>query len=245
MQQRCAIQRLSPDVRAALAGYGAKASWPAGFGIYQRGTPADGVFVVLSGRIVLRSRVKAGRGFVPGIATEGETFGAEGLEIAGRYATDARAEEPSETLHLSGARFRAFLREQPIHAQQLIGQIMAERTQLVEKLHELATLSVEERLIASMLRLADQTRLADGAPLRLGPGDYRLLCELVGATRESVSLVFNRLVAAGLVDREGTIYTIPDVQALAGRLGSAWLETETILPLLDETAPRSDRAARV
>ncbi|MBV9878852.1 MAG: Crp/Fnr family transcriptional regulator [Gemmatirosa sp.] len=234
MQQRSAIQRLSPDVRAALASYGAKASWPAGFGIYQRGTPADGIFVVLAGRIVLRSRVKAGRGFVPTLATEGETFGAEGLEITGRYATDARAEEASETLHLSGARFRAFLREQPQHAQLLIGQIMAERSQLLDKLHELATLSVEERLIASMLRLADQSRLADGAPLQLGPTEYRLLCELVGATRESVSLVFNRLVGAGLVDREGATYSVPDVQALSARLGAAWLETEAIVPVVQE-----------
>jgi CRP-like cAMP-binding protein len=237
------IQRLSPDVLAALAGYGAKASWPAGFGIYQRGTPADGLFVVLAGRIVLRSRVKAGRGFVPALVTEGETFGAEGLELAGRYATDARAEEPSETLHLSGSRFRAFLREQPLYAQSLIGQIMAERTMLLDKLRELATLSVEERLIASLLRLADQTRLADGAPLRLGAADYRLLCELVGATRESVSLVFNRLVGAGLVERDGSIYTVPDVAALAARLGSAWSETETLLPIVDES--RADRIARV
>ena len=234
MQQRCAIQRLSPDVRAALASYGAKATWPAGFGIYQRGALADGAFVVLSGRIVLRSRVKAGRGFVPAIATEGETFGAEGLEIAGRYATDARAEEASETLHLSGARFRSFLREQPLYAQSLIGQIMAERTQLLDKLHELATLSVEERLIASMLRLADQSRLADGRPLRLGSTDYRLLCELVGATRESVSLVFNRLVAAGLVERDGTTYTVPDVSALGARLGAGWADAETVLPLAHE-----------
>ena len=50
MEPRRGIPRLSPDVRAALAAYGAKATWPAGFVIYQRATPADGVFVVLSGR---------------------------------------------------------------------------------------------------------------------------------------------------------------------------------------------------
>jgi CRP-like cAMP-binding protein len=234
VQQRSAIPRLSPDVRAALASYGAKAAWPAGFGIYQRATPADGIFVVLHGRVVLRSRVKAGRGFVPTIATEGETFGAEGLEVAGRYATDARAEEASETLHLSGARFRAFLREQPQHAQALVGQIMSERTMLLDKLHELATLSVEERLIASMLRLADQTQATDRTRLQLGPSEYRLLCELVGATRESVSLVFNRLVGAGLVERDGTTYTVPDVSALGARLGAGWADAETVLPLAHE-----------
>jgi hypothetical protein len=94
-----------------------------------------------------------------------------------------------------------------------------------------------------MLRLADQSRLADGAPLQLGTTDYRLLCELVGATRESVSLVFNRLVGAGLVEREGATYTVPDLQALAARLGSAWMETETIVPMVQEG--RAERVARV
>jgi CRP-like cAMP-binding protein len=226
---------LSPDVRAALAAYGAKATWPAGFVIYQRGTPADGVFVVLTGRVVLRSRVKAGRGFVPTVATEGETFGAEGLEASGRYTTDARADDPAETLHLSGARFRALLREQPAAAQALVAQLMAERSALLEKLRELATLSVEERLIASMLRLAEQTQCADqSGALTLGPSQYRLLCELVGATRESVSLVFNRLVGAGIVDRDGATYTVPDVQALSARLGAAWMETEALVPITVE-----------
>lgn len=233
MESRRGIPRLSPEARAALVAYGAKATWPAGFVIYQRGTPADGLFVVLSGRIVLRNRVKAGRGFVPVVATEGESFGAEGIEASGRYVTDARAEEPAETLHLSGARFRALLREKPAVAQELIAQLMAERSGLLEKLRELATLSVEERLIAAMLRLAEQTQYADRppAPLVLGPPQYRLLCELVGATRESVSLVFNRLVGAGLVDRDGATYTVPDVHALATRLGAPWLDAEALLPV--------------
>src|SRR5689334_356808 len=138
--------RLSPQEREALAAYAARASWPVGFAIYQRGAPADGVFVVIRGRVVLRSRVRAGRGFVPWIATPGETFGSEGLSSNPRYTTDARADEESETLFLSTARFRAFVREQPQHALAFIGQLMAERASLLEKLRELTTLSVEQRL---------------------------------------------------------------------------------------------------
>src|SRR6185503_19490611 len=66
--------RLPALEREALGAYAARASWPAGFAIYQRGTSADGVFIVTQGRVVLRSRVRAGRGFVPWIATPGETF---------------------------------------------------------------------------------------------------------------------------------------------------------------------------
>src|ERR1043165_707091 len=124
------ISRLSNDERIVLTDYAARASWPTGFQIYERGTTADGVFVVLRGRVVLRSRVRAGRGFVPWVATPGETFGAEGLSPSALYATDARADDETETLFLSSANLRAFVREQPNRALALIGQIMAERTAL-------------------------------------------------------------------------------------------------------------------
>src|SRR5437588_727908 len=120
--------RLAPGTVDALHAYAARAAWPAGFVIYQRGAAADGVFVVLQGRVVLRSRVRAGRGFIPWIATPGETFGAEGLSAAPRYSTEARADEETATLFLSTARYRSFLREQPMHATSLIAQILGERS---------------------------------------------------------------------------------------------------------------------
>src|SRR5687768_8227782 len=124
--------RLSPATVDALLAYAARASWPAGFVIYQRGAQADGVFVVLQGRVVLRSRVRAGRGFIPWIATPCETFGAEGLSSLTRYCTEARADEETTTLFLSTPRYRSFLREQPHHGTALIAQILAERSALLE-----------------------------------------------------------------------------------------------------------------
>src|SRR5688572_20222898 len=105
MSDRRKRARLSLGDRLTLASYGARASWPTGFQIYQRNAPADGVFVVLSGHVVLRSKIKAGRGFVAAIISSGETFGAEGLSSNGQYVTDASANEESETLYLSGERF--------------------------------------------------------------------------------------------------------------------------------------------
>jgi CRP/FNR family transcriptional regulator, cyclic AMP receptor protein len=223
--------RLAAAELNAVAAYAAKATWPAGFTVYQRGGAADGVFVVLRGRIVLRSRVKAGRSFVPAVATAGEAFGMEGLTGAARYVTDAKADEPSETLHLSGARFRAFVREQPQHALCLVGQIMAEHTSLLEKLRELATLSVEQRLVTTLLRMArNHTFVGADGRITLGAAQYRLLCELVGATRESVSLVLNRLIADGLAERQGTTFVIAPAKELASRVAASWRDTEIALP---------------
>jgi CRP/FNR family transcriptional regulator, cyclic AMP receptor protein len=228
--------RLSEDDLAALAAFGAKASWPAGFAIYQRGTAADGVFIVLSGRVVLRSRVRAGRGFIPWIASPGETFGGEGLAPNGRYVTDARAEEETETLFLSSARFRAFIREQPQHALSFVSQLLAERTTLLEKLRELTTLSVEQRLLTTLLRLGSDGAFArEDGRIELGSSRYRLLCELVGATRESVSLVLSRLVGDGLAERDGTTFLVAPAARLRDRLEVPLLDDLIIVPGADKS----------
>jgi CRP/FNR family cyclic AMP-dependent transcriptional regulator len=214
------LARLTDVEREALTAYAARASWPAGFAIYQRSAVADGVFVVTRGRVVLRSRVRAGRGFVPWIA---------------RYATDARADDESETLFLSSVRFRAFVREQPQHALTLVNQLMAERAALLDKLRELTTLSVEQRLVATLVRMAsNQTFTREDGRIVLCTARYRLLCELVGATRESVSLVLGRLTGEGLVERKGTTLIIAPPTQLADRIESAALDNEIAFPTLNE-----------
>jgi CRP/FNR family transcriptional regulator, cyclic AMP receptor protein len=200
----------------ALLGYAARATWPAGFVIYQRGAPSDGVFVVLEGRVILRSRVRAGRGFIPWIATHGETFGAEGLSATPRYSTEARADEEAATLFLSSARYRSFLREQPQHATALIAQILSERSALLEKLRELTTMSVEQRLIVALVRMATfDTFTRDDGCIVLNTNRYRLLCELVGATRESVSLVLGRFTGEGIIERKGNSLIVPAARLIA------------------------------
>jgi CRP-like cAMP-binding protein len=234
--------RLNQGELATLAAYAARASWPAGFAVYQRGAPADGAFVVTRGRVVLRSRVRAGRGFVPWIATPGETFGSEGLTPNAKYVTDARADEESETLFLSAARFRAFMREQPQHARALISQLMAERAALLDKLRELTTLSVEQRLLTTLLRMAsNSTFTREDGHIALDSSRYRLLCELVGATRESVSLVLARLAGDGLVERQGSTLIIAPPGRLVERLEAPVLSEELVLTGLGDQRGLADQ----
>jgi CRP/FNR family cyclic AMP-dependent transcriptional regulator len=201
--------RLTPEEIAPIAAYGAKANWPSGFQLYQRGSPADGVFVVLSGHVVLRNKIKVGRGFVPVIATPGQTFGSEGLSPSSQYVTDASASEETTTMFLSGAQFRAFVREHPAQTLPLLSQIMAERAYLLEKLHELAALNVDQRLISTLTHLStDRSFTTTDGRLKLENSHHRLLCEMVGATRESIALALSRLVSAGIAERKGMTFLI-------------------------------------
>lgn len=189
--------------------FGARANWPSGFQIYEEGAIADGLFIVLEGRVVLRNRLKAGRGFIPAVVNRGMIFGCEGLGPQAKFLTDAVAAERTETLHLTTARFRALVRECPTEAITIISQIAVERSHLIQKLHELAAMNVEQRLVSSLLRLTDEDgiRREDGR-LQLEPAHHRLLCEMVGATRESIALALNRLVSAGAAERKGSSFVI-------------------------------------
>ena len=220
------MPRLSLGERIAAAQYGAKAHWPSGFELYRRGTSADGVFIVLHGHVILRTPMKGGRGFVSAIAMSGETFGAEGLAPRGVYVTDAKAAEGAETLHLGAEQFRAFVREQPAHAIALMGQIMAERGALLERLQELASLNVEDRLVSALLRLSDDSSfLLDDGSLKLEAPHHRLLCEMVGATRESIALALSRMVSAGIAERGGSSFVV-DTQQLSTRLGNSHFDQQ-------------------
>jgi len=201
--------RLTAEEVAAIAAYGAKAIWPPGFQIYQRGAPADGVFIVLDGHIVLRNKIKVGRGFVPVIATVGQTFGSEGLSPTAHYVTDANASEETRTMFLSGAQFRALVRERPAQTIPLLSQMMSERAYLLEKLHELAALNVDQRLMSTLSHLStDGSFTASDGRLKLENSHHRLLCEMVGATRESIALALSRLVSAGIAERRGMTFLI-------------------------------------
>jgi CRP-like cAMP-binding protein len=227
--------RLSAEAATALAAYGARTTWPSGFQIYQKGTPADGLSVVLRGHVTLRNRVKSGKGFVPAIVTPGEIFGIEGISAEQEYVTDACASDDTETLFVSGAQFRAFVRENPGEALTVIGQMMSERSSLLEQLYAMASQNVEQRLISALKRLAaDKSFLGQDGRLRLELRHHRLLCEMVGATRESIALALSRLVGSGAAQRDGMEFVVAP-SSLASHITADGVEMESTLPLARES----------
>src|SRR6266513_5459645 len=225
--------RLAPGDVALIGAYGARASWPDGFQLYQRGAAADGVFIVLDGHVVLRNKIKVGRGFVPVIATSGQTFGSEGLSPSSHYVTDASASEETRTMFLSGAQFRALVRERPAQTIPLLSQIMSERAYLLEKLHELAALNVDQRLMSTLTHLStDHSFTASDGRLKLENNHHRLLCEMVGATRESIALALSRLVSAGIAERKGMTFLI-EPGSLVSTFPDA-IDRDTALPIARE-----------
>jgi CRP-like cAMP-binding protein len=228
--------KLSAEDATTLAGYGARTTWPSNFQIYQRATIADGISVVLRGHVVLRNRARSGRSFVPAIVIPGETFGVEGLSSDASYVTDAYASDDTETLFVSGSQFRAFVRENPGPAINVVGQLMSERTALLEKLHAMASQNVEQRLGSALRRLAaDRSFVGEDGRVRLELKHHRLLCEMVGATRESIALALARLVGSGAAERKGTVFFVAP-KRLTEHISDDGVDSGGALSLIRETA---------
>ena len=227
--------RLSAEAATQLAAYGARTTWPSSFQIYQKGGAADGLSLVLHGHVILRNRIRTGRSFVPAIVTPGEMFGIEGLTAEAAYVTDAYAAEETETLFVSGPQFRAFVRENPGTALQVFAQLMSERAQLLEKLHAMASQNVEQRLVSALNRLsADRSFLTTDGKLRLELKHHRLLCEMVGATRESIALALGRLVGSGIASRRGMAFMIAPAK-LAEHINAEAADIDRGVPLIQES----------
>ena len=81
------------------------------------------------------------------------------------------------------------------------------------------------------LRMAQQEGMtaADGR-VTLDGTQYRLLCEMVGATRESVSIVVNRLIGDGLARRHGAGFLVPSLPDLVARAGAS-LRGDVVMPI--------------
>ncbi|HEX6574564.1 MAG TPA: Crp/Fnr family transcriptional regulator [Gemmatimonadaceae bacterium] len=227
--------RLAGDTATTLASYGARTTWPSGFQIYQKGSAADGISLVVRGHVILRNRIRTGRSFVPAIVTPGEIFGVEGITHDAAYVTDAYAADETETLYIDGQRFRAFVRENPGAALEVISQLMSERSHLLEKLHAMASQNVEQRLVSALERLAaDRSFLTADGRLRLELKHHRLLCEMVGATRESIALALGRLVGAGVATRRGMSFIIAPSK-LADHITSESATADREVPLTQES----------
>ena len=159
--------RLSPEDATALANYGARTTWPAGFQIYQKGTPADGLSVVLRGHVVLRNRGRASRAFIPAIATPGETFGIEGITSEAVYATDACASDDAETLYQLGCVLAAVA--SPVGpaakmAGKMTGRLLAGGSALESSARSTSPVLLDARPSATSRALAFHTTC--GAPVR-------------------------------------------------------------------------------
>jgi len=190
--------------------------------LFYEGDPCAGLFVVATGRVRIFKTSPGGREQILAMEGPGSTVAELPVFDGGSYPASASAAEDADTLFISRKDFQLFCREHPDVALRVIAMVGSRLRRLVGIIEELSFTTVRQRLVALLLRLAQEKGKADkqGIRIELGASHQELAAEL-GTVRELVSRNLGRLQAEGFLDVEGREILVRDLAGLKRAQSSA------------------------
>ncbi|OUM00985.1 cyclic nucleotide-binding protein [Variovorax sp. JS1663] len=172
------------------------------------------VFLLVSGRVRVTTYSANGRQVTFRDSDAGEHFGDIAAIDGGPRSADVITLEPCVVASLDRATFLALLREEPRVAERVMQRLAALVRQLSERVIDLSTLGVQNRLHAELLRLARSAGF-DGNEARLEPAPrHAALASQISTNREQVTRELNLLMRNGVLRKDGRALVVAD----AGRL---------------------------
>ena len=145
----------------------------------------------------------------------GSSFAELPVFDGGNYPASASALEDTEVLFVSRKDFHNFCREHPEVGLKVIAVVGSRLRRLVGIIEELSFTTVRQRLIATILRLAQTGGISskEGIRVELTKSHQDLAAEL-GTVRELVSRNLSRLQAEGFLEVEGRKIIVKDLTGL-------------------------------
>src|SRR5512143_2103532 len=169
--------------------------------VFRQGDRHEGIYVILSGAVRVFYTAPSGREITLAYWSPGNFVGGPELYGNGLHVWAGTASRPVELLGLGGEQVRRLVREIPALALNLVEALVDKGRCYSAVIRMLGTRSVTGRLAHLLLTIGsfDGTPTAGG--LLLGrPLTHEELAKMVGATRQWVSMMLDRLRAQGLVE---------------------------------------------
>ena len=183
--------------------------------LFAEGDPCKGLYLVAGGKIRIFKLSPSGREQILAVEGPGSSFAELPVFDGGNYPAAAASLEDTEVMFISRKDFQNFCREHPDVALKVIAVVGSRLRRLVGIIEELSFTTVRQRLIALILRLAQEsgTPSKEGIRVELTKSHQDLAAEL-GTVRELVSRNLSRLEAEGFLDVEGRKIVVKDLPGL-------------------------------
>lgn len=182
-------------------------------------------YLVLSGRLRVVALAPSGREVSFRDAVAGEMFGElAALDGLPRSATVLALQE-SLLATLRADQLNSLMRQHWQIGQRMLQHLARTTRMLTERVYELSTLSVQQRLCAELLRLAMVAGSQQGRWVRLGGmPSHKELAARIGTSREEVTRALGELARMGIIhaeDEAGRRVVVGEVHRLAQRIEAA------------------------
>jgi len=174
----------------------------------------DGIHIILSGVVESIYVAPHGRELMLATWHKGDFVGAPYVLGDHRHSWSARALGRVEALHLDQAAIRRLISLSPAFAIALIECLGFKGETYSTLAQTLAGQKVDERLALVLVKLCENAVQGEGGSIQLGRVTQANLARMIGATRQSVSLVLSRLQDDGTISMEPTTTVVHDLAAL-------------------------------
>jgi CRP/FNR family transcriptional regulator, cyclic AMP receptor protein len=204
------LREEAQEVRLHLAELAVCRSYPKGNLLFYQGDPADGIYIVISGRVKLCLMNEDGREVILAAFRRGGVFGlVETLDSGPRPGTAATLSD-CRLAKVGADSFLAWTRRHPaIHARFVVGLARTVRD-AYEKIGELALLTVKRRLLSTLLEIARSDGHPRGEEVVLTLPTHQELAERVGSSRVVISRALRELIEEEvLLQVQGRIIRLP------------------------------------
>ncbi len=183
--------------------------------VFLEGDRAQGMYVVVSGRVKVFKMSPKGREQTLMIMGPGEPVGEVAVLAGESYPANAETLEPSEALYVPRQAFLDMVRREPEVALRLLAALSARLRSFTSLIEDLSLREVAERLAAHLLSLAAEGEQEQVVELELSRTQ---LSAAVGTVPETLSRAFQQLARTGAVETRGRKVHIKD-RALLERVG--------------------------
>jgi CRP/FNR family cyclic AMP-dependent transcriptional regulator len=219
LQKTALLSSLSPAELQLLAARTVRRSFHAGELLFSEQEPCNGLHIISSGKVRIFKTSVNGREQVLAVNHPGESVAELPVFDGGPYPASAMAIEDTEIAFISRHDFRDFCLAHPEVALKVLGVVGARLRRLVGIIEELSFTTVRQRLVSTLLRLAesDGIKAERGIQFQL-PATHQELANQLGTVRELISRNLMRLEAEGLIDVDARKIVVKDTKGLAALL---------------------------
>src|SRR3954468_16868288 len=214
--RRCdVLSEISPEALQALLPGITMGSYRPRQVIYLPGDRAQGVHFLASGRIKVSKVTRDGKELTLAYRTEGDFFGEPCLLDGGPREEMAEAMDASVTVEVERELLDQLLGINGVAAYKFARALIARRKDLETRVEQLIFKDVGSKLAELLLNLGHDHGIADERGLVVGLKiTHQEMANLIGSTREAVSLTLSQFKRKGLIQTDGRKVILADLEGL-------------------------------
>lgn len=218
------LEGLPAESLERLAGNCGWRRFAAGQVLLRRHAPLSEVLLIVEGRVRIDIYTAAGRQVAFRDMGEGEVVGEIAAIDGGRHSADVTALTQGLAATVAPAVFRRLLAEHDEVATRFMQHLVQLIRLLSDKVVELSTLGVRNRIHGEILRLARACAPEAGACVISPPPRHADIAARISTTREQVTRELSALTRAGLLHKTTQGLVVTDLVRLARSVDEAMLQ---------------------